>query len=89
MFKVVAVHWLRLAGKSVLTVIVDVRDQRDPIKIGDVLIDSADHEFTLVSIGHLSRRNVEDLERHKHEVLVTLSSTAGDAPTLTLEKKPA
>ncbi len=88
MLKVVNVHWLRMQGKSVLTVLVDVSEQKEPIKVGDVLVDSTGHEFTLQGIGHLSRRNVEDMERHKHEVLVTLETAAGDAPTLTLEKRP-
>jgi len=90
MLKVLHRHWLRLRGKPVLTVVVEVSDQKEAIKVGEVLVDESGQEFTLAGVGHIRYATMRDADKHQHEHTITLTpAKSGTEPLTTLQKKPS
>ena len=90
MLKVLHRHWLRLRGKPLLTVVVEVSGQRDPVRVGDVLVDESGQEFTLGGVGHIRYATMIDADKHQHEHTITLvPAKDGTEPLTTLQKKPS
>jgi len=89
MFHVLQRHWLRLRGKPQLIVVLKVKDQVEPIKVGEFLVDEAGNEFKLAGVGHVRYATDKDAEKHQHEFTVILVPTKdGTEPLATLQKKP-
>jgi hypothetical protein len=89
MLHVIQRHWLRLRGKPQLVVVLRVKDQAEPIHVGETLVDEAGNEFKLEGVGHIRYATDKDTDKHQNEFTVTLVPVKdGTEPLATLQKKP-